>query len=96
MSSTYRVLEDLLSLNEGLNALEEEVFANLWKSPAPSKVVAFSWMAILDRIPTRSNLVVRSALPHGEPTTCVLCGMREETTSHLFLHCEVASLIWQN
>lgn len=28
-------------LIEGLSVLEEEVFDNLWKSPTPSKVVAF-------------------------------------------------------
>jgi hypothetical protein len=31
----------------------------------------------------------------GEPCICVLCGEMEETTSHLFLHCEVAMLIWR-
>jgi len=93
--SSYRVLEDFLLLDEGLSALEEEVFANLRKSPTLSKVVAFSWMAILDRIPTRSNLVFWGVIPPGEQSNCVLCGVGEETTSHLFLHCEVASLIWR-
>jgi len=92
--SCYRVLEELLLLQDGLSALEEEVFVNLWRSPAPSKVVPFSWMAMMDRIPTRANLRIRSVLPSGEPITCVLCGGGEETTSHLFLHCEAASQIW--
>jgi len=35
-----------------LSTLEEGVFGNLWKSPTPLKVVAFSWSLLLDRIPT--------------------------------------------
>lgn len=95
MRSTYRVLEEGVLLQEGLSVLEEEVFANLWRSPAPSKVVAFSWMALMDRIPLKANLRRHNILAPGEPCICVLCGEREETTSHLFLHCEVVLLIWR-
>jgi hypothetical protein len=93
--SSYKALEEGVLSQEGLSPLEEEVFVNHWKSPAPSKVVAFSWMAIMDRIPTGANLRHRNVLPTGEPCICVLCGNMEETTSHLFLHCEVALLIWR-
>jgi len=51
-------------------------------------------MAILDHIPTRANLRLQSVLPPGETTLCALCGVGEESTSHLFLHCEVVLLIW--
>jgi len=27
---------------------------------------------------------------------CVLCGVGDETTKHLFLHCDVAALIWRD
>lgn len=50
---------------------------------------------ILDRIPTRSNLVARNVLPPGEPRGCAFCEHGDETASHLFLHCEVVSLIWR-
>ncbi|RHN63454.1 putative reverse transcriptase zinc-binding domain-containing protein [Medicago truncatula] len=93
--SSYRVLEEGVLHQEGLSGLEEEVFSNLWKSPAPSKVVAFSWMALRDRIPTRTNLRHRNVLAPREPCVCVLCGEMEEKTSHLFLHCEVSLLIWR-
>jgi hypothetical protein len=58
-------------------------------------VIAFSWMAFLDRIPTRSNLVLRHVLSQEDPRNCVMCGNREETSSHLFLHCDVAWLLWR-
>lgn len=69
--------------------------AKLWKSSAPSKVVAFSWLAIIDRIPTRSNLDRRHALAPGEPRECALCGHGEETTAHLLVHCDVVVMIWR-
>lgn len=90
VNSSYRVL-----VEEGLGVEEEWAFVKLWKSPAPSKVVAFSWMAIIDRIPTRSNLAFRRVLATGDPQGCVLCGHGEETTTHLFLHCNVVALIWR-
>jgi hypothetical protein len=95
VSSSYRVLEGIVLLEDGLNALEERVFCEIWKSPAPTKVIAFSWMTFLDCIPTRSNLVLRRVLTQEDPRNCVMCGNREETTMHLFLHCEVAWLFWR-
>jgi len=65
------------------------------RAPTPSKVVAFSWMALLDRIPTRSNLALCRVIPQEEPRSCIMCGQEEETTIHLFLHCEVASMFWR-
>jgi hypothetical protein len=33
------------------------VFENIWKSAAPSKVAAFAWKMLHDRLPTKSNFV---------------------------------------
>ena len=95
VKSLYRVLEEVVLEDDRLSVEEEGVFVKLWKSLASSKVVAFSWMAIIDRIPTRANLAFRHVLALVEPCRCILCGHGEETTSHVFLHCDVASLIWR-
>lgn len=95
VSSSYKVLEEVGVVEEGLSVEEGEFFTKLWKSPAPSKVLAFSWMSLLDRIPTRSNLALRRVLATGESRVCVLCGVEEESTNHLLLHCEVALKIWR-
>ena len=60
------------------------------------KVVAFSWKLLLDRIPTRSNLSRRNCLPPDMSTLCVLCGSSEESTNHLFLHCDFSASVWAN
>jgi hypothetical protein len=95
VSSSYRVLESIVLLDDGVGVLEESVFGGIWKSPAPSKVIAFSWMALLDRIPTRANLERRGVLSQVDHRNCVMCGHSEETTTHLFMHCDMAWLFWR-
>lgn len=43
VKSAYSILENIFLMDEGVGALEEGVFSLLWKSSAPTKVVAFSW-----------------------------------------------------
>lgn len=73
---------------------ENRVFAQIWKSPAPSKVVALSWKGLLNRLPTRVNLIRRNALPQHGNSRCVFCNEVDESTNHLFLHCKVTWRIW--
>lgn len=55
---SYKVLEERLLLVDRPSAMEEGVFNYLWKRQAPSKVFVFSWMFLLDRIPTCGNLLI--------------------------------------
>lgn len=64
---------------------EKEVFHNLWKNLAPSKVVAFAWKVLLNRVPTKDNLALRNVLPPEESTLCPMCNGAEESAIHLFL-----------
>jgi len=70
------------------NGLEKGMFGYIWKSRAPSKVLAFVWATLLNRIPTRVNLAARGVLGVESSRSCVLCVVRDETEVHLFLHCE--------
>lgn len=69
--STYTVLEELMLLDDNESSLGRNVFRKIWESPASSKVIAFSWQLLLDRIPTRVNLAMRRILPTDAPG--VLC-----------------------
>lgn len=95
VKSAYTVLELISILVDDLCPLEEGFFSLIWKSPAPSKVVAFSWSLLLDRIPTRSNLAICNILPPDSSLLCVFCERRVETPTRFFLHCEVTSRIWR-
>jgi hypothetical protein len=63
VSSMYNKLEVVAGTGNDWGFEEKRVFSQVWKSPAPSKVVALSWRSLLNRIPTRLNLVHRHALP---------------------------------
>ncbi|MCI51546.1 F-box family protein, partial [Trifolium medium] len=75
------LVEELRSDEE----LEEDkvlVFDQIWDSPAPSEVIAFSWKLLYDRIPTRSNLEVRGLLDTNLPWECVGCVGSVESSIH--------------
>lgn len=95
VKSSYLKLEKLLVLEEGKDLQEKKVFKEIWKSLAPSRVVAFSWKLLLDGISTRRNLARRFALPPKASIVCVFYGHDEESSIHLFLHCEVTCAIWR-
>lgn len=82
--------------DEELREEENKVLAQIWKSPAPSKVVAFSWKLLLNKLPTRLNLLRRNCSSPESSVLCVLCNSTAESVNHLFLHCEVASEVWKN
>ena len=61
VKSTYDYLLSLLGSVDLWNG-EERVFHRLWKSPAPSKIVAFAWKVLLNRVPTKANFALRDVL----------------------------------
>ncbi|MCH88363.1 LINE-1 reverse transcriptase like, partial [Trifolium medium] len=70
------------------------IFEKIWDSPAPSKVIVFSWQLLHDRVPTKENMLVRGILPDENGGGCVWCPGVSESSSHLFLHCKVAMEVW--
>ena len=66
-----------------------------WHKQVPQKVSIVAWRLLQDRLPTKINLH-RRGITQVTDTSCVSgCG-KEETTSHLFLHCHVFGAIWQH
>jgi hypothetical protein len=96
VKSAYNVLIKDLRTEEVVRGDLLEVFDHLWESPAPSKVIAFSWQLLYDRIPTRFNLQVRGIMAMDRPWECLGCVGRLETSLHLFLHCPCAMKIWRD
>lgn len=60
VKSTYEKLLDLVIAEDRWQEDEKMVFEGIWKSAAPLKVIVFSWKALLNRIPTKSNLRIRN------------------------------------
>lgn len=82
----YSKLEHLFLMEDLWREEERMVFSNLWKSPAPSKAIAFSWKLFLR---------FRNVLPVDAPNSCVMCDEEVESARHLFIHCEVALEVWR-
>jgi hypothetical protein len=67
--------------------------SSLWNKDIPLKVVLFAWRLFRDRLPTKSNLIRRGVIS-GDAISCVAgCGL-EESSEHLFLHCNIFGAIW--
>jgi hypothetical protein len=94
VKSAYLLIDGIYSTETLIGDLHIRVLKNIWKSPAPSKVIAFSWKLIRNRLPTTDNLLRRGVHVDGGVNFCVHCLSREENVSHLFLHCDFASGVW--
>jgi mannosylglycoprotein endo-beta-mannosidase len=81
-------------VTNNLTTFELKVFSDIWESPAPSKVVAFSWQLFHNRIPSRVNLFRRGVLNLAAEVNCVWCVHYPESANHLFLHCNLAHRVW--
>jgi hypothetical protein len=93
VKSTYVFLDNTIHPRDPWLPLMSFAFKFIWKSGVPSKVSAFSWQLLLDRVPTRVNLCRRRVVSTDE-TLCLICQEGVETASHLFLHCSFAAGIW--
>ena len=48
----------------------------------------FAWRLFRDKLPTKDNLLHRGAIDHDSRMCVARCGL-EESSHHLFLHCNV-------
>ncbi|GAU38554.1 hypothetical protein TSUD_320260 [Trifolium subterraneum] len=70
------------------------VVAQVWESWAPSKVIIFSWQALLGRLPTRDNLARRGIIPLGVGTRCPWGDGDIESENHILVTCPLAWAVW--
>jgi hypothetical protein len=73
VNSAYNYLVKEFRRVDGDEVEVHVVFDQIWESPAPSKVIAFSWQLLYDRIPTRNNLVACRIIAPDAPRDCVGC-----------------------
>ncbi|GJZ12413.1 RNA-directed DNA polymerase, eukaryota [Tanacetum coccineum] len=74
------------------HALPSGLSPTRWCRHVPSKVNIFSWRLLLNRLPTKINIMEREIdIPS---ILCSIYTLQQEDVDHLFLHFEVASRIW--
>jgi hypothetical protein len=89
----YNFLYNRFSPPSSLVLASAGSLAKVWRSSAPTKVIVFSWQALLGRLPTRSNLARRGVVLVGG-STCVFCGLFDEAENHLFASCLWVWSVW--
>jgi len=63
----------------------------IWKSFAPPRVQMFMWLLSQNRLQSRSLLTLKKIM--SDPT-CEVSGLHEETQTHIFYHCDMATQFW--
>ncbi|GKV47542.1 hypothetical protein SLEP1_g54439 [Rubroshorea leprosula] len=71
------------------------IFKRIWNPILPTKVSAFNWQLMLDRIPTKVNLLRRGIIKDLKESKCVICEEQEEDSAHLFLRCRMTQWLWE-
>ncbi|GKV32323.1 hypothetical protein SLEP1_g40939 [Rubroshorea leprosula] len=84
---------NVLSSNNGHG--KAWIYKRIWSRLVPTKVSAFAWQAIQDRIPTKINLFRRGIITDPNQVLCGLCGESSEDSNHLFIHCRNTCPVWQ-
>ena len=65
----------------------------LWHKDIPLKVVLFAWSLFCDRLPTKDNLYRHGVIAVDDKLCVGGCGLLESST-HLFLHCNIFGDVW--
>jgi hypothetical protein len=93
VSSLYMCLykKFLPPSHAGVNSMG--TIAKVWGSWAPTKVIVFSWQALLGRLPTKNIWNVEELYWKGQMWV-VLCGKGRETEDHLLASCPTTWVVW--
>lgn len=85
------------SIPQFTSSSEEAYFpwSRIWREAVPSKVSAFSWKALRNRIPSRENLCKRGVVFSTDSILCPCCASMVETSSHLLITHPRSLLVWE-
>lgn len=72
---------------------DEYCWKKVWNPQLIPKINFFWWASIHGKILTIDNLFKRG---FQFPNWCTLCNSEEETISHLFIHYQYSTQVWQN
>lgn len=100
VKTAYVIAKEVLQLRHGrMNRLgqssgsvtDEAKWKRVWRCSAPAKVKAFLWRGLHDILAVNKALAKRK-VPVDE--LCPVCGLSDESVSHMLFHCERASRTW--
>lgn len=92
-SGVFSVKSATLELAKCSKFSSHEIIKGIWRGLVPHRVEIFCWLALLEKINTKSKLGRIGIIPI-EDAVCVFCNIGLETTNHLLLHCEFSWKLW--
>ena len=90
----YTVKSAYLRLREDGVGENGTVCKNFWKSKVVPTALVMTWRVLENKLATKANLERREIIVAS--STCSLCGVEEETNTHLFFECIFAWLLWNH
>ena len=88
----FSVKSTYASMYTQVSGASNDIFKILWQANAMPKAQITAWRILLDRVPTRINLIRRGVSVNS--SVCTLCQASEEMTQHLFLDYTFAQRVW--
>ncbi|XP_058734060.1 uncharacterized protein LOC131605759 [Vicia villosa] len=73
----------------------DNVLALVWKMEVPFKIKAFGWRLLINRLPTKDQLVHRKIALSLDNSLCGFCGTNPESRDHVFFGCKSVELVWR-
>ena len=68
------------------------IFKMLWQTIATPRAQTTAWRILLDRLPTKNNLIRRGVIISSP--LCVFCQATDESTQDLFCECAHTQRVW--
>jgi hypothetical protein len=65
-----------------------------WKGKYLSRVMAFSWKRLLERISMKSKLAIHKIIQPEDSAEYALCELDRETSTYLLLFCVLDRRVW--
>jgi hypothetical protein len=95
VQSVYHMQKELEEVGKpkssSIQAINIDVWGNLWKLKLLNVEKNFLWKACHDILPTRSNMFKRKITKDPE---CPICGLEDETTLHILWQCPSTMDVW--
>jgi hypothetical protein len=89
----YSVRDSYRFLTSSDEQVDRSLVDDVWHRHIPLKVSVFVWRLLRNRLPTKDNLLRRHII-HANDLACVTgCGAFE-TSTHLFIVCDMACTLW--
>ena len=79
-------------MNSQVSSTTNSVFKMLWQTEARPSAQTTAWKVLLDRLPTKGNLIRRGV--QVTSPLCVFCHESDESVQHLLCECKFTHRVW--